>query len=371
MTTSAMLDIPPDLEPVQELLARSLSRVEDVFNAAVDSELPPVRALCDHVERYRGKMLRPALVILSGMAAGAEGSAERGAQSADVADADAGADSEDSALCTLHSSLFTIAAVCEMIHMATLVHDDVLDDADTRRGGRTVNGLQGNEAAVILGDYLFSAAYRLCATLDSQVPALLIGQTGMTLCAGELLQLAHRGDLSLDQPTYFEIVGRKTASLIAAACRLGALTSGASDEIAAAFADFGRLLGIAFQIQDDLLDLLGNQATVGKPLGRDAELGKLTLPIIHHLGVAGAEERGRTLLMLDSPDSRANPSTARESGGKGGLVASLEATGSIAHARQAARDLVDEAKRALNKVADTPAKRFLLRMADAVVDRAY
>jgi octaprenyl-diphosphate synthase len=279
-----------------------------------------------------------------------------------------------------------------MIHMATLVHDDVLDDADTRRGGRTVNGLQGNEAAVILGDYLFSAAYRLCATLESQTPALLIGQTGMMLCAGELLQLAHRGDLSLDQPTYYEIVGRKTASLIAVSCRLGALTTleraglgadGVSDvevaereAIADSFADFGRLLGIAFQIQDDLLDLLGNQATVGKPLGRDAELGKLTLPIIHHLGAASPEQRGRTLLLLDSTGSEAQRSGSGGPNGAGAkerLVAALEATGSIDHAREAARELVTDAKRALGggRLPDTPAKRFLLTMADAVVNRAF
>jgi geranylgeranyl pyrophosphate synthase len=187
----------------------------------------------------------------------------------------------------------------------------------------------------------------------------------MTLCAGELLQLAHRGDLSLDEPTYFEIVGRKTASLIAVACRLGALTSGADEATAARLADFGRLLGIAFQIQDDLLDLLGNQTVVGKPLGRDAELGKLTLPIIHHLAAASPEERGRTLLMLESTGR------AGGGGGKEQIVAALQATGSIDHARATARSLVQEAKDALGPLTETPAKQFLLTMADAVVTRAF
>lgn len=375
-----MLDIPPHLEPVQELLGRSLARVEEVFNGAIASDLPPVKALCEHVERYRGKMLRPALVVLCGLAAGGEAGKTRNGEGG------------GSALSAQHSALpledhFVIAAVCEMIHMATLVHDDVLDDADTRRGGRTVNGLHGNEAAVILGDYLFSAAYRLCATLDrdggrgGQRAALLIGQTGMTLCAGELLQLAHRGDLSLDEPTYFEIVDRKTASLIAAACRLGALTTldlveglgeAERERIAGRFAEFGRLLGIAFQIQDDLLDLAGNQATVGKPLGRDAELGKVTLPVIHHLSVASAEQRGRTLLMLESAGARGAGEGGTE---EGEMLAALEATGSLKHARQTARTLVTDAKRALmdadSGVPESPAKRFLLTMADAVVDRAF
>ena len=359
------MDIPGRLLPVVATLESASRRVEACFDGAVRSELSPVQRLVEHVESYRGKMLRPRLVILCGLAAGAEA----------VTDAHV-----------------TVAAVCEMIHMATLVHDDVLDEADIRRKGATVNRLRGNEAAVILGDYLFSCAYRLCSTLDSQHASLLIGETGMALCSGELLQLHHRENLSLDEATYFRIVELKTASLIAVACRLGATLSGADAPSAERFAQFGLCLGVAFQIQDDLLDLTGQEDVVGKPLHRDVELGKLTLPVIHHLAAADAERRGRTLMLLRPDLGGVHPGAgpagagAHGAGARGGagaengrrtlsvpafdeLVDALHATDSIAHARRAAEELVAKAKRALEPVAGSPVKDLLLHMADQVVQR--
>jgi octaprenyl-diphosphate synthase len=260
-----------------------------------------------------------------------------------------------------------IGAVCEMIHMATLVHDDVLDEADVRRRGSTVNRLRGNEAAVILGDYLFSSAYRLCSSLPGsagQHAALLIGQTGMTLCSGELLQLHHRGDFSLDQATYERIVENKTASLIGTACRLGALASGAAASVGECFNTFGIALGKAFQIQDDLLDLTGNQSLVGKPLHRDAELGKLTLPLIHHLASAAPVARGSTLMLL-----RETSRTGR--GQADQLLDALGSTGSIGYARQHAEALVETARAALGGVPDSAGKRVLMHMSQRVVTRSF
>ncbi|HMN41540.1 MAG TPA: polyprenyl synthetase family protein [Phycisphaerales bacterium] len=334
--------IGPESGEMLALIDASLRRVEEAFDLALRSDLPPVQRLVSHLESYRGKMLRPSLVLLCGLAA-----SEPPAPAAPLSDAH-----------------ITIAAVCEMIHMATLVHDDVLDEADIRRKGATVNRLRGNEAAVVLGDYVFSAAYRLCSTLAGERgrhAALLIGQTGMTLCAGELLQLHHRRNFSIDEPTYFEIVKRKTGSLIAVACRLGAEQSGADADLAARFELFGLKLGVAFQIQDDLLDLTGDQGVVGKPLRKDAELGKLTLPIIHHLAAATPPLRIRTLLLLDefSPTGGAR------------LLDALESTRSIDHAHGAARRLVEEAKSLLAPIADSPAKHALLAMADQVVSRAW
>jgi octaprenyl-diphosphate synthase len=345
-----------DLSEVAAWLEQALKRVEVTFDRALGSDLPPVQRLVAHLETYRGKMLRPSLVVLSGLAAKSSDSSP--------------------ALFPPSESHITIAAVCEMIHMATLVHDDVLDEADIRRQGATINRLRGNEAAVVLGDYIFSAAYRLCATLDSQQAALLIGQTGMTLCAGELLQLHHRENFSIDEPTYFEIVRRKTGSLIAIACKLGAMQSlgvarlfepgvglGEADlstDLAARFHDFGMKLGVAFQIQDDLLDLTGDQGVVGKPLRKDAELGKLTLPVIHHLAAANPQRRAATLLLLED----FSPAAAKK------LLEALDSTGSIDHAHAAARGLVSEAKSLLKSLPDSPAKATLMAMADQVVSRA-
>lgn len=346
------LAIPSELLPVQEMVGLSLRRVEACFDRALRSDLPPVENLIRHVETYRGKMLRPALVILAGLAARPVAGGQ--ATSAESAAIDA------SAISDAH---ITIAAVCEMIHMATLVHDDVLDEADVRRKGTTVNRLRGNETAVILGDYLFSSAYHLCSTLDSQQAALLIGRTGMTLCAGELLQLHHRENLSIDQPTYFEIVRRKTGSLISVACQLGAMQSCDDQVLATRLADFGMCVGVAFQIQDDLLDLTGNQTIVGKPLRRDLELGKLTLPVIHHLESADPMTRGRTLALLHDTDTF-DTHAARE------LIEALNSTRSLAFAAAKAQELVNQAKHLLAPIAESPAKRLLLVMADQVVNRA-
>ncbi|MBL8991359.1 MAG: polyprenyl synthetase family protein, partial [Phycisphaerae bacterium] len=170
----------------------------------------------------------------------------------------------------------------------------------------------------------------------------------------------------LDERTYFEIVDRKTASLIAAACRLGARHAGAGPDAAERFESFGRSLGIAFQIQDDLLDLTGDQAVVGKSLGKDLEKGKLTLPLIHHLAAAGPERRGRTLTLLEATSGPHQRGAAEAS-----LAQALVETGSIDHARRAAERLVAQAKAALEPLPESPARALLLMMADAVVTRAF
>lgn len=290
-------------------------------------------------------MLRPVVVLLSGLAA----------------HPDAGRLSADDILSEAHA---TVAAVCEMVHMATLVHDDVLDEADTRRRGSTVNRLHGNEAAVILGDYLIASAYHLCSTLPSSRASLRVGRASMVVCSGELLQLHHRGDLSLDLPTYFEIVDRKTAELIAAAGELGAACSGADDTTCARLEAYGRNAGVAFQIQDDLLDLLGEEEVVGKSVGKDLEKGKLTLPIIHHLMHASVETRGRTLLALERAGGG-------DESGRRQVRAALDATDSIAFARASAKGRIESAKSAIAPLAETAAKKMLVAMADAVITRAY
>ena len=341
-----LMPVSPELLPLQEVLQRALARVEQRLDRQLRSDLPPVQRLVEHVEQYRGKMIRPIMAVLAGLAVNP-----------------AAKQPADEHVLEAH---VTVAGTCELIHLATLVHDDVLDEADQRRRARTVNRLRGNEAAVILGDYLFSAAYHLCSQLDAQSTALLVARVGMTLCAGELLQLHHRENFSLDEPTYFEIVRRKTASLIAVACQLGAMHSGADPALAQRFDDFGDAIGIAFQIQDDLLDLTGEQAVVGKSLGKDLEKGKLTLSLIHHLAAAGASRRGQTLRLLESATQHGQ---AAELGPR--LVDALKSTGSIDHARRTAEEFVRRAKDSLEPLHDSPARTLMRQLADAVVTRAY
>jgi len=328
----------PELAEAQLAVAAGLARVVARIEAQLASDLPPVQALCKHVERYRGKMLRPTLTLAWGLAAG---------ESRQV--------SEEHVIC---------GAVCEMVHLATLVHDDVLDEASTRRGGETINGLHGNEAAVMLGDYLIAAAYHLCSQLDSQKAALAVASASMSTASGELLQLHNRGNWSIDEPTYFEIVDRKTAALIALSCELGVRASGGSDEQARAAASYGRRLGIAFQIKDDLLDLTGDERLVGKPLGKDAALGKLTLPLIHHLDRAGDETRRTTLRLIESLGEQREGAEATRA-----LRAALAETGSVDHARKTADELVEQARDDLSSFAESDWRLLLDRLAQAVLTR--
>ncbi len=333
----------------------ALERVRERFDAQLASDIPAVAALCAHVERYRGKMLRPTLALLASKAVGTD--AERAPASHDAA-----LEGE------FANDAITVAAVCEMLHMATLVHDDVLDESATRRRGGTVNRLHGNEAAVILGDYLFSSAFHLCSGLSDQSIALRVGRISMEMCAGELLQLHHRGNWSLDEDTYEAILRGKTGGLIALSARLGAQCAAAQgDEPAVeALERFGMEVGVAFQVQDDLLDLLGDPNRMGKPVGQDLAKGKLTLPVIHHLRTAGAMERGGSLELLTSctgQDRGGVTSTLRD------LRPRLECTGSIAYAKKWAGQRVENSRKWLARLPESPARKALDAMARAVLVR--
>ncbi|MCA9302754.1 MAG: polyprenyl synthetase family protein [Phycisphaerales bacterium] len=338
-----VLDIPEDLIELQGRIADSLVEVERVFGEQLASDLLPVDAMCAHVERYRGKMLRPTLVMLCGAVADPDG--EFGSRAHVIA-----------------------GAVCEMVHMATLVHDDVLDEAEIRRRGKTLNELRGNEAAVILGDYLIASAYALCSSLESPVPSRIVGNASAVMCTGELLQLHNRENLSLDEGTYFEILERKTAALIGASCELGALCSlgfgRGDDPVVGALRAYGRSMGVAFQIQDDVLDLTGTEEVVGKSVGKDLEKGKLTYPVIHHLGALGGERRGQSLGWIRSIAGGDASATGR-------LLEAIRSTGSIEAARVRAGSLVDEAKRSLDMVGENAGSSMLRVLADAVVRRDH
>jgi octaprenyl-diphosphate synthase len=321
------------ISPLAPEILTGLQRVATLFDAQLASDFPAVNELCRYVERYRGKMLRPTLVLVSGLATTDDGT-------------------------SLRHEHDIIAATVEMIHMATLVHDDVLDEAAVRRRGETVNFLRGNETAVMLGDYLISNAFHLCSRAGDPALNLRLGEVTNTLCEGELVQLSRRHDLSLDTETYFEIVRRKTAVLVGAACELGARLSGASTADVAAWRRFGEQLGVAFQIQDDLLDLLGDEATVGKSIGRDLEKGKLTLPMILHIRGTSGAARTAALDAIDAKDGAA-------------LRAALTMSGAIDRARLQAVELVEAAKRELPTTRRTGARELLIELADRVVARDH
>jgi octaprenyl-diphosphate synthase len=234
----------------------------------------------------------------------------------------------------------------------------VLDEAQMRRQGETVNHLWGNESAVILGDYLISNAFHLCSTAGDPSINLSLGAVTNTVCEGELVQLHHRNDYSIDEAMYLEIIRRKTASLIGECCRLGAMLSGADDRACRALQNFGIALGIAFQIQDDLLDLVGNEAVVGKSLGKDLDKGKLTLPVIFYVGDAEPSRRGEALRLILQRDAAA-------------LRLRLIESGAVRRTSEAAQRLVRQAQAELAFLPPGSARNLLAALADAVVSRSY
>ncbi len=338
-------------QAIAQRLETELGQVDSRLAAELISELPCVNGLVTHLERYRGKMLRPTLVLATGMAASDTGR--------DVTEA--------------HR---VIATVTELVHLATLVHDDVLDEAQIRRRGSTINHLHGNEAAVMLGDYLISHAYHLCSSLESTDASRIIADTTNTTCEGELLQLANRDNFALDERTYFEIIRRKTASLCGTCCRLGVLSSGASQQTADDLYDYGEKLGVAYQIVDDVLDLVGTENTVGKTLGRDLQKGKLTLPLIHCLNHAPKpvhQELSTLLTASRHRDRSPAPSTPHLSyEDRSRRICELVLSqGCVDYAAQWANRLIDQAKASLTTLEESPTKALLTDMADAVLTRKF
>ncbi|HJZ94307.1 MAG TPA: polyprenyl synthetase family protein [Gemmataceae bacterium] len=308
------------------LVAGDLREVERIF----DDALAPFRGrfapIVNHLKHYRGKRLRPVLLLLAGHACG-----------------------------TVSRVHHVLAAVVEMVHTATLVHDDVLDEADTRRHVRTVNAGWGSKTSLLLGDMLFSAAFRLCSTVDARA-CEWVGDATNRVCAGELFQVSRAGDLGIGEDEYFEIVAGKTGALIECCTRLGAHYAGAAPDVVECLAEFGRELGVAFQIADDVLDLTGNVHTTGKTLGTDVGQQKLTLPLI------------RTLAGLPSAEAERMRGAIRR-GAVADVTDALAAAGATASAEAEARRIAARARRSLGVLPATRYREALEQISDWAVNR--
>jgi octaprenyl-diphosphate synthase len=320
------------LTELYEPIAIHLGRVETVFKGALGSDVPVVDHLCRHVGKLRGKMLRPVLLLLAAEACG-----------------------------QIREEHYTLAAVVEMVHMATLVHDDVLDEADVRRNAVTVNRMTTNETAVMLGDFLISRSFLLCSSIACQRASQLVAAAAATVCEGELLQLSNRGNFQLPEDVYFTIIDRKTAALTAAACELGALHADASPVVAHGLREYGRSVGIAFQIVDDILDIAGREEQTGKTLGTDARKGKLTLPMIHHLQASSNGSAERMLAYLQAPERQDRPALHRL----------LGESGSLEYARRVANEHVTRAVGSLQCLPAGPARTQLQTIAEFIVSRKF
>lgn len=287
------------------LVARDLEEVERIYQATLEPFRARFGPMIQHLDHYRGKRLRPMLVLLAGYGVG-----------------------------HVRREHHILGAVVEMIHTATLVHDDVLDAADTRRHTATINALWGNHASILLGDMLFSAAFKLCASVDARA-CELIGETTNKVCAGELLQVTRAGRLDLTEAEYFEIIEGKTGVLTECATRLGARYAGASDEVEQNMAEYGRHLGMAFQVADDVLDLRGDENRVGKTLGTDLAQRKMTLPVIRYFNSLSEAAEIEVKNQLATHDHDAD------------IIEAVIASGSVESAQLQADAMVADAQNAL------------------------
>lgn len=309
---------------------QELAAVSERLQAELRHPDPFIDELAQHSFRIGGKRLRPALLLLTAQAVG------------DVND-----------------SHRVLAAVTEMIHTATLVHDDVLDEADIRRHKATANARWDNQTSVLLGDYLFTHAFYLASTLETTFGCRAIGRATNIVCEGELKQTAASGDFDLSRETYFEIIAAKTAELCAVCCQLGAHYAGASGQVTKCLESYGRHLGIAFQIADDLLDLEGEEQVTGKSLGTDLNNRKMTLPLIHLRDQLDPPQRRDLRQLIDQPTS--------EDLSK--LLDWLEQGSSLEYARKVAAGHVAQATEQLEGLSSSPAKVALGQIAQFVAYR--
>ncbi len=241
-------------ENLLEPIAAELREFETRLAATVADDLGPMSAAMNHIVRAGGKRLRPALVILS---------AKLGEAQPD--------------------HIYNTAMGIEFIHTATLVHDDLIDDAETRRGMATIHALLGVNPAIIVGDYYFAKGANLTAAIGMPIIDVIISRAVMTICMGELLQLTSKRDYDQSVEEYYRKIERKTAALLAASCHCGGIVARLSEERAAALERFGHHLGMAFQIADDVLDYTATEEQIGKPVGADLRQGTITLPLMYAL----------------------------------------------------------------------------------------
>ncbi len=318
------------LEDIYQPVADDLAVVKRLFLAEMKDDEPLVAQLCKYISQYHGKMLRPGLLVLSGALMGQLNDAHR-----------------------------QLAAVIEMLHVATLVHDDILDNAKLRRKSATVRELWGDQASLLLGDLILARAFDLCNRAGNLHCSKLISQAANTICRGELLQCRLRGQWQISQEQYLQIIEQKTACLYQLCCHLGAHLSGANRIQTEHLAQYGRHLGMAFQIIDDLLDIAGKENTLGKTLGKDLQQAKSTLPIIHFLAQAEPQSKDRFWKLLNQQDGQNHSA----------IIQLLEDTGSLDYSSQQAQQFVDRAVACLSNLPDNACRKSLEQIAHFILDR--
>ncbi|WP_458069975.1 polyprenyl synthetase family protein [Rhodanobacter sp. BL-MT-08] len=323
---------PADFTQVRALAAGDMQRVDALIRQRLSSDVVLINQIADHIIASGGKRLRPMLHVLAAGAAG-----YRGDQ---------------------HTKL---AAIIEFIHTSTLLHDDVVDESDLRRGRKTANALWGNAASVLVGDFLYSRSFQLMVELDDMRIMRILADTTNTIAEGEVLQLLNIGNADVNESAYLAVIERKTAVLFAAATELGGILGGLPENQIAALREYGMQLGYAFQIADDLLDYVSDADTLGKNIGDDLAEGKPTLPVIY-------------ALEKSSPEQAQSLRHAIEHGGLDSLdriIAAIRDSGALDRTHQRAVFHADAARAALKFLPHSEHRDALLALAAYAVERSH
>ena len=319
-------------ENLRQLLAADMKIVDAVIRQRLHSDVALIEQVAEYIIGAGGKRMRPMLVLLAAGALGYRGSDQH-----------------------------ELAAIVEFIHTATLLHDDVVDESELRRGRETANALFGNSASVLVGDFLYSRSFQMMVGLNNMRVMQVLADTTNTIAEGEVLQLLNAHDPDTDEERYFTVIRYKTAELFQAAARLGAIVANATRQQEQAMADLGLHLGLAFQLIDDLLDYSGAIEQTGKNVGDDLAQGKVTLPLIRAMACANDSER---LLIRQ----------AIKDGGRVALpqiVRIVHATGALDYVKQRAEAEASAAKFALNAFPNSNFTECLLKLCEFAVARTY
>jgi octaprenyl-diphosphate synthase len=322
---------PTNISHVFELCADEMSSIDSMIRESLDSNVVLIRQIAEYIIGSGGKRLRPMLVVLAARACGYHGP---------------------------HHII--LAAIIEFIHTATLLHDDVVDESDLRRGQDSAHAVWGNAASVLVGDFLYSRSFQMMVKVDSMRVMEVLSDATNTIAEGEVEQLLNLHDPGVSEEIYFSVIEKKTAKLFEAACQLGAVLAG-KPELEHALAVFGRELGAAFQVADDVLDYTADADLLGKNIGDDLAEGKPTLPLILSRKYLGPEQQA----VIDETIRQGGVDRIDE------IVGLIQGTGALRESMDIARRRSDEAIRAISGLENSPWKDAMLSLASYSVSREY
>ena len=320
------------LAEIMTLVSDDLSAIKRHIENQIESDIPLIREIGRYIVDAGGKRLRPITLLLAARSLGYQGTAH-----------------------------IDLGAVIEFIHTATLLHDDVVDKSDLRRGRETTNAVWGNPASILVGDFLYSRAFEMMVAVDRMAIMRIMAATTNRISEGEVLQLLNTHSPTVSETEYLETITRKTAKLFESAAQIGALLANASPATESALAEFGLNIGISFQIVDDALDYRPGPDNIGKNTGDDLADGKMTLPLIHALRVCSPAERE----LIEAAISIGDRSQFDA------IVAIIETTDSLAYTSRLARTYAAQAQQALELLPPSDHRNALSKLAEFAVSRTY